>query len=299
MQNNKKNKILIIAGPTASGKSALALQIAKEQSAKGEKSATESVIINADSMQIYKELPILSAQPSAADQQQVPHFLYSILKHNENSSVFAWLKLAQQQIDIALAANKLPIIVGGTGLYISSLVQGISKIDDIDDDLRQQIRQICQNCSQQELVKMLQDLGENIEQIENLDRQRLGRRLEVLKQTGKTLSWWQNQPKKIFYPPDFFEFKNIELKRENLYQNCNLRFKKMLENGAAEEVKEFLKLKPDLNSPIAKTIGLLQIKDWLEGKISQEEVIKMAAQKTRNYAKRQLTWFRHQFVATK
>lgn len=283
---SKTNKILIISGATASGKSALALGTALEKN---------GIVINADAMQLYCELPILSAQPSREDQKLVPHFLYSVLKHNENSSVAIWLGLVVEQINVALQNGKLPIVVGGTGLYLSKLMDGINKIPEIDENLKMEIRQELQNSSREELIKILLDLGENLLEIETLDKQRLCRRFEVLKHTGKALSWWQLQPNQIFYPKEYFEHINIELTREVLYQNCNQRLVSMFKNGAVDEVGELLKQNLSENSSITKTIGFLEIKDYLQGKISQEQAIEIASKKTRNYAKRQLTWFRNQF----
>jgi len=283
---NEQFKILIISGATASGKSALALKIAAQKN---------GIIINADAMQLYRELPILSAQPSADDLKLAPHFLYSTLKHNQNSSVAVWLDLVVKQINEALENGQLPIVVGGTGLYISKLIDGINKIPEIDENLKIEIRQTLENSGKNELIKMLIDLGENCEEIVGLDKQRLARRLEVLKQTGKNLSWWQSRPNHIFYPEEYFWHINIELPREKLYKNCNQRLDFMFKNGAVEEVRKLLAQNPEEDSGIFKTIGFLEIKNYLQGNIDQKQVIEVAAQKTRNYAKRQLTWFRNQF----
>jgi tRNA dimethylallyltransferase len=279
-------KILIISGATASGKSALAIKNSLEKNGR---------IINADAMQLYSELPILSAQPSKVEQKLVPHFLYSVLKHNENSSVAAWLKMAIEQIDLALQKEQLPIVVGGTGLYISKLMDGINKVPEPDESLRIEVRQLMQNVEREELVKILLSLGEDLLEIEKLDKQRLARRLEVFRQTGKSLSWWQLRPNEIFYPRENFEHINIELPRDELYQNCDQRLVWMFRNGAVEEVETLLKEGANEDSAISKTIGFLEIKDYLQGKISQEQAIEIASKKTRNYAKRQLTWFRNQF----
>ncbi|MES2677823.1 MAG: tRNA (adenosine(37)-N6)-dimethylallyltransferase MiaA [Pseudomonadota bacterium] len=283
---NERFKILVISGATASGKSALALEIAAQKN---------GVIINADAMQLYPELPILSAQPNAEDLKLAPHFLYSVLKHNENSSVTVWLHLAVEKINQALKQNQLPIVVGGTGLYLSKLIDGINKIPEIEESLKIEIRQICANNDRNELIKILLAWQDNFEEIADLDKQRLGRRLEVLKQTGKNLSWWQNQPNQIFYPLTDFYHLNIELPREKLYQNCNQRLALMFKNGALEEAQELLRLNLAADYGATKTIGFLEIKDYLQGRIDQEQAIEIAAQKTRNYAKRQLTWFRNQF----
>ena len=286
----KRNpKILIISGATASGKSTLATKFALSKN---------GVIINADAIQLYKELPILSAQPSAKDQKEFPHFLYSILKHNQNSSVVKWIELAVDKINQTLTNKQLPIVVGGTGLYISKLIDGINLIPEIDQDLQTEIRQIIHNTPKEvekELIKILLDLGDNFQEIESLDKQRLARRLEVLKQTNKTLSWWQKQPKKTFYPKEYFHHININLPREIIYQNCNQRFNSMIRSGAIDEVKKLLQQNPNTNHTITKTIGFLEIKDYLQGNISDKQAIEIASKKTRNYAKRQLTWFRNQF----
>jgi len=283
---SNKARILIISGATASGKSELANKIASRQN---------GVIINADATQLYCELPILSAQPNSLHLQQAPHFLYSILKYNQNSSVVNWLSLVIDKINQTLDNKQLPIVVGGTGLYISKLVDGINQIPEVAQNLQDEIRQICQNASKEELIKILSDLGEDFVEIRMLDKQRLGRRIEVLRQTGKSLSWWQKQPNKIFYPKNYFHHINIELEREKLYQNCNQRFALMFKNGAIDEVKNLLQQNLQLNSAITKTIGFVEIKDYLANKISKEQTIEIASQKTRNYAKRQLTWFRNQF----
>jgi tRNA dimethylallyltransferase len=283
---SEKFKILVISGATASGKSALALEIAAKKN---------GVIINADAMQQYLELPVLSAQPSLNDQKLIPHFLYSVLKHNENSSVAIWLDLAVKQINLSIKNGQLPIIVGGTGLYISKLIDGINKIPEIDENLKMQTRQIVENEGKNELIKILIALGENLEEVEKLDKQRLGRRLEVLKQTGKTLSWWQKQPNQIFYPKENFEHINIQLPREILYRNCNQRLAAMFEFGALEEVEKLLMQDNVLDSAISKTIGFLEIKDYLQGRIDKNQALEIASKKTRNYAKRQLTWFSNQF----
>ncbi len=283
---NGQSKILVISGATASGKSALAFETALQKN---------GVIINADAMQLYSELPILSAQPNIQDLKLVPHFLYSALKHNENSSVASWLALVVEQINLALQNGQLPIVVGGTGLYISKLIGGINKVPEIDEGLKIEIRQFLQNSDREELIKILLGLGENLLEIGKLDKQRLARRLEVLRQTEKSLSWWQLQPNQIFYPQEYFEHINIELPREVLYQNCNQRLVAMFENGAIEEVENLLKQNLAEDSAITKTIGFLEIRDYLQGKIGKGEAVEIASKKTRNYAKRQLTWFRNQF----
>ncbi|MBU6338566.1 MAG: tRNA (adenosine(37)-N6)-dimethylallyltransferase MiaA [Rickettsiales bacterium] len=280
-----KQRIVIISGPTASGKSGLALDFALQK---------DIVIINADSLQIYEGLPILSSQPTASDQKKAEHRLYSILKFDDNSSVGIWLKLVEGVIRDAWQQNKLPVIVGGTGMYISKLVEGINEIPEIDEVIKKNSRELFDEIGIENFREELISLGEEEVKIKILDKQRLIRVHEVLKQTGKSLFWWQNQPNKKLFESDVFTHVNLNPNREELYKNCNLRFEMMLKNGAIEDVEELMD-KPFIDKlPISKTLGFIEIVDFLNKKISYEEAVKIASQKTRNYAKRQLTWFRHQ-----
>lgn len=274
-------QILIISGATASGKSDLALKLANEK---------EIAIINADSLQIYEGLPILSSQPSQAEQKKVKHFLYSHFKPNETSSVATWLKLVKASVEQIWSENKLPVIVGGSGMYISKLVDGISEIPEIDEEIRKNARELFDELGREEFQKKLIELGED----EILDKQRLIRAYEVLEQTGKSIFWWQNQPlKKTFDEVDFLHV-NLNPDRKKLYENCNSRFEKMLENGAMEEVQELINQGVSDEMQISKTLGFFEIRDFMNGQITREKMLEIATQKTRNYAKRQLTWFRHQ-----
>ncbi len=274
-------KILIISGATASGKSDLALKLADEK---------EIAIINADSLQIYEGLPILSSQPSAQEQKKVKHFLYSHFKPHQTSSVATWLKLVKASAEQIWSENKLPVIVGGSGMYISKLVDGISEIPEIDAEIRRNVRELFDELGKEEFQKKLIELGED----EILDKQRLIRAYEVLEQTGKPIFWWQNQPlKKTFDDVDFLQV-NLNLDRKKLYENCNSRFEKMLENGAIEEVHSLINQDVSDEMQITKTLGFFEIRDFINGQITREKMLEIATQKTRNYAKRQLTWFRHQ-----
>lgn len=279
-------KILIISGPTASGKSGLALDIAKE---------TDAVIINADSIQLYKELPILSSQPNKDDLKQNNHRLYSVINHQESFSVNHWLELATKEINDALDKNKLPIIVGGTGLYLSKLIDGINEVEEVSEENRQYCTDIFDKSGLKGLIEDLISLGDEERKVTQLDKHRLMRRLGVLKQTGKTLSHWHSFPLKRFYSKEAFIHVNLNPDREILYSKCNERFLAMIKNGAIKEAENFLKLNPKENLPIMKTIGLSEIKDYIDSKIDEDEIIELASQKTRHYAKRQLTWFRNQF----
>ena len=281
-----QNKIIVISGSTASGKSALALDLAQE---------INGIIINADSVQLYKNLPILSAQPSPDELKLADHKLYSVLNYDEPVSVAIWLEMATAEINKAFKAGKTPIVVGGTGLYISKLIDGINEIPEISGNSKEYVANIFNNSGKDGLIKDLLSLGDEKEKVINLDKQRLMRRLEIFKDTAKSLDYWQSLPKKTFYDRSYFIHINLEPDRDLLYQNCDKRYNKMLENGAIKEVKDLLRLKPSDDSGIIKTIGFLEIKDYLLEKIDKKELVEKATQKTRNYAKRQLTWFRNQF----
>jgi len=283
-----KKKILIISGATASGKSGLALEVARKVNEKAR-------IINADSIQLYKELPILSSQPSKNELSQIEHRLYSILTYQDEFSLNDWLELVKKEIDLAFAENKLPIVVGGTGLYLSKLIDGINEIPKIENEVRKYCLDYLEKFGKSGLISELKRLGDEEEKVKTLDKQRLLRRLEIIKQTGKTLSYWQSLPTKQFYDQDCFIHINLNPAREILYYNCNERFVKMLTNGAIEEVKNFMNIELTSRNSIAKTLGLAEIRDYILGNLSKTEMIELASQKTRNYAKRQLTWFRHQF----
>ncbi|MBU6140387.1 MAG: tRNA (adenosine(37)-N6)-dimethylallyltransferase MiaA [Proteobacteria bacterium] len=265
---------LIISGPTASGKSRLALDLA---------SLHDIAIINADSLQIYQGLPILSSQPTEAEKKIAPHFLYSHFKAQENSSVMDWLKLVETKIAEVQAEKKLPVIVGGSGMYISKLIEGISEMPEISKEVKKSTHELYEKIGHEEFRKKF---GEN----KIIDKQRLIRAGEVFLQTGKSISYWQKDGKKISFLTDFLHI-NLNPDREKLYENCNSRFVKMLECGALEEVKNLV---ADEDCSISKTLGFREIKSFLSQEMSHEQMIEIATQKTRNYAKRQITWFRNQ-----
>lgn len=281
------NKILVISGSTASGKSKLAIEINK---------ITAIAIINADSLQIYEGLPLLSAQPNLCEQELVPHFLYSALKFTQKCCVATWLRMIKSAIDKAHKDGLLPVIVGGSGMYIDKLINGICEIPEISQETKEKALSLYQEFGHE---KFEIEFGNN----KILDPQRLLRAAEVFIQTGKPISFWQQQENKKLYPKHNFLHINLTPDRADLYQRCNKRFSEMLDGGAIDEVSNLIKkinsiqsLPIDSDYQITKTLGFYEIKDHLENKISRQEMIDLATQKTRNYAKRQLTWFRNQFV---
>ncbi len=282
--------IHIIAGPTASGKSAAAITMAR---------TINGAVINCDSRQIYNDLPILSAQPSEDDKQQCPHYLYGTLHPNEVCSAGVWLDMVKPIINDCLAKGIAPIITGGNGLYIKTLIEGMSPIPDVPDDIRKQAVQKQRDLGNPAFYHMLQNLDTlTTAQYHPNHTARLVHAYEVLLATGTPLAQWQAMPKRP--PPDdwMFDITLVMPPRDVLYERCNKRFVQMLDMGAVDELKAFDKrlasgeFSPE--STLVKTIGALALRSWQAGEISKDEAITLGQTETRQYAKRQMTWFNNQ-----
>ncbi|MEP2988853.1 MAG: tRNA (adenosine(37)-N6)-dimethylallyltransferase MiaA [Parasphingorhabdus sp.] len=282
MSPKNKKDVALIVGPTASGKSALALELAKKQ---------DSVVINADSAQVYSDLQILSARPSKEEMQGIPHQLYGYIDGSEACSAARWAQDCKKSIDEAHQMDKLPILVGGTGLYIRTLLDGISPIPQIDPEIRIEIRQL-------ETLEAYRALAQEdkiaADRLNENDRNRIQRALEVIRSTGKPLDHWHEN--KVGGIAEQIDLKAMILlpPREWLYERCDRRFAIMLETGAVEEVKALLKRNLPDDRPAMRAIGVPDIRDLLLGKIDKETAIDQAQMATRRYAKRQYTWFRNQ-----
>lgn len=288
-----------MAGPTASGKSALALRLAQD---------TPIAIINADSLQVYKDLTLLTAYPSPHDRETCPHFLYGFLKAEERFSVSAWLEKAKDAYHQCQQKNLLPVFVGGTGLYFKALQDGLTYVPPIQREIKESLHKRLINEGSPSLHQELTHLcPEEGAKLNPQDSARVVRRLEVLKSTGKSLSWWQTQPPL----PSFLETKpkNIVVlpERDFLYAQAERRFDQMMERGALQQVQtlqESLTPSPDISAkkafealPVSKAIGAKPLASALRNEITLEEAIQQGKQETRNYIKRQMTWFRHQMNA--
>ncbi len=285
-----ENTILIIAGPTASGKSGLAIEAAIEFG---------GVVINADSMQIYQELSILTARPGAEDMARAPHRLYGILPASTACSVGQWRDLAITEIESAWSHGKLPILTGGTGLYFKSLMDGLSDIPDIPDNVRKEARarhaEIGATAFHEELAALDPD---SAARLFPSDTQRTIRAYEVFKATGRSLNdWHEDDPATPPLAARYFVIA-FEPPREELYATCEARFDQMMENGAVAEAEALLALGLDPSLPAMKALGIAELCHFLKGEMPEEEAIARAKQATRNYAKRQLTWFRNQINAS-
>ena len=277
------SKIILISGPTASGKSIFAIKIAKK--IKGE-------IINADSMQVYKQLKILSARPDPKQYQKIRHHLYGFYDVKRNFSTGDWLKLANKKIKEVQRRKRTPILVGGTGLYFKALTDGLVKIPKISLKLRNQIRNIQKKLGQKKFYEKLLKLDPTLKgKINPTDSQRSIRAYEVKKFTKKSLYEWFKYTKSNFVEGDFLKV-YIDYPREELIERINLRTGQMIENGALKEVKNFIKLKVRKDKSVNRAIGLKEIKDFLNKEKDLEQIKEKIAIKTRQYAKRQSTWAR-------
>ena len=278
-----KSKIILISGPTASGKSNFSIKLAKK---------INGEIINADSMQVYKELKILSARPYAKDYQKIRHHLYGFHSVKNNFSTGDWLKFAIKKIKEVRKRKKIPIFVGGTGLYFKALTDGLVRIPNIPVRYRHKIRDLHKSLGQKRFYQKLIKLDPNSkEKINPTDTQRSIRAFEVKKFTKKSLHDWFQNTESYFEKEDFYKI-YIDYPRENLIQRINTRAEQMIKIGAINEVKRFLKLKVRKDKSVNKAIGISEIKEYLDKRINFDDVIEKISIKTRQYAKRQSTWAR-------
>jgi tRNA dimethylallyltransferase len=278
-----KSKIILISGPTASGKSNFSVKLAKK---------INGEIINADSMQVYKELKILSARPNTKDYQKIKHHLYGFHSVKNNFSTGDWLKIAIKKIKEVRKRNKTPIFVGGTGLYFKALTDGLVSIPNIPIRFRNKIRTVHKNLGQKKFYQKLIKLDPySKENINPTDTQRSIRAYEVRQFTKKSLHNWFENTKSYFNKDDFFKI-YIDYPREELIQRISKRAEQMIEMGAVNEVKRFIKLKVRKDKSVNKAIGVHEIKEFLEKRKDISDVIEKISIKTRQYAKRQSTWAR-------
>ena len=280
-----KSKIILIAGPTSSGKSNFALKLAKK--IKGE-------IINADSMQVYKQLKILTARPKKKDLKKIKHHLYGFCDVKKKYSTGEWLKLLLNKIKGIRKRNKAPIVVGGTGLYFKALTDGLVKIPNIPMKVRNKIRLMQKKLGQKKFYNKLLKLDPLIKnKIDKNDIQRSIRAYEIKYQTKKSIIEWFKKTK-IFFSSDEFIKLYIDYPRESLINRINLRVEGMFKDGAIEEVRRFNKIKVKKENSSNKVIGIKEISNLLNKQCTLEQAKELIAIKTRQYAKRQVTWARGQ-----
>ena len=282
-----KSKIILIYGPTASGKSDFAIKLAKK--IKGE-------IINADSMQVYKELRIISARPSLKDYQKIKHHLYGFQEVKKNFSTGDWLKLAKKKITEIKKRKKIPILVGGTGLYFKSLTEGIVNIPNIPIKFRKMVRSLHQKLGPKKFFLRLIKMDPLVQNYINpSDTQRSIRAYEIKLFTKKSMYNWFKSTKSYYDEKDFHKI-YIDFPRNELVKRIELRVKEMIKRGAILEVEKFIELKVPKDKSVNKAIGISEIKEYLDKKIEINEVIEKISVKTRQYAKRQSTWARGNMI---
>ena len=280
-------KIVLIAGPTASGKSKLAIEIAKK--IKGE-------IINADSMQVYKELKILSARPNIKDYQKIKHHLYGFHNVKKSFSTGDWIKLAVKKINELKKRKKIPIFVGGTGLYFKALTDGLVNIPNIPVRSRNKIRVLQETLVQKTFYQKLLKLDlKSQNKINPTDVQRSIRAYEVKLFTKKSLHDWFRKTKSYFKEDEFFKI-YIDYPRKDLIQRIEKRTEQMIKTGAIKEVKRFIKLKIKKDNSVNKAIGINEIKEFLNQELELRDIKEKISIKTRQYAKRQSTWARGNMI---
>jgi len=277
--------IVFIAGPTASGKSAWAIDLAK---------TFNGEIINADAMQVYKDLQILSARPTMFEMKGIPHHLFGHVSGGIRYSTGQWLREVQPIILDCLAREIVPILTGGTGLYFKTLLQGLAEIPAISEEIFETVK----NTLSSKGIKYLRDEAQRIDplaaqRVLGDDPQRLSRILCVYQQTGRTLTQWQSQTRPII-PKQFCECAVLMPDRATLYERINARFADMINNGGLEEARAVYSKGYDTSLPVMKAIGLQQLGGYFSGKMNLEESIERASRDTRRFAKRQFTWFRGQ-----
>jgi len=276
-------KIILLAGPTASGKSKLAIQLAKK--IKGE-------IINADSMQVYKEFSILSSRPNNQELKKAKHHLYGIISVKEYFSAGDWLKQTKNKIKTCLKKKKIPIIIGGTGLYFNTITKGISKIPNIDIKTRNKVRGLFKKLGYVKFFEKLLEIDPKVkDKILPTDSQRAQRAYEVMIKTKKSLFDWISSTKSDFVDYDIKKI-FIEIPREELLKKISIRTENMFQNKCIEEVKKFNTLKLNKLLSANKLIGVQEINSYLKGSITLDQCKELINIKTRQYAKRQNTWAR-------
>ncbi|QSY80945.1 tRNA (adenosine(37)-N6)-dimethylallyltransferase MiaA [Rhizobium binae] len=277
---------ILITGPTASGKSALAVELAKRHG---------GAVVNADSMQVYDTLRVLTARPSEEEMQGVPHHLYGHVPAGAAYSTGAWLRDVSALLPALKAAGQLPVFVGGTGLYFKALTGGLSDMPEIPEELRDELRTRLVAEGPAGLYAELAAIDPAMSGgLNRQDGQRIVRALEVIKATGRSIADFQGRSGPVVIDADNARKIVVLPDRAVLHARINGRFEKMLQQGAEDEVRALLALGLPLEAPVMKAIGVSQIVAMLTGEMTREEVLEKGAAATRQYAKRQMTWFRNQ-----
>ncbi|MBW9087619.1 tRNA (adenosine(37)-N6)-dimethylallyltransferase MiaA [Rhizobium wenxiniae] len=277
---------ILITGPTASGKSALAVRLAQ---------ARNGVVINTDSMQVYDTLRLLTARPSDDEMEGIPHHLYGHVAATKAYSTGEWLRDVGSLLTEIRARGQMPVFVGGTGLYFKALTGGLSDMPEIPQEIRCEVRlRLKQEGPEPLHAELAQKDAAVAETLEVRDGQRIVRALEVLQATGRSILAFQGKQGPMIIDPVRAQKFVVLPERSILHDRINRRFEKMLDHGAVDEVQALLKQQPSADLPVMKAIGVREIAEMLDGIMSRDEVIERSSALTRQYAKRQMTWFRNQ-----
>lgn len=286
MSEGHSGKAVLIAGPTASGKSALALELAL---------SADGIVINADSMQVYRDLRIITARPTQGEEARMPHRLYGHVDAAVNFSAGAWVSDAAKALEEAKADGRLPIFIGGTGLYFKALTAGLSVVPPIPADVREDVRARLERNGVEALHAELARRDPRAAERLNLrDRSRIARALEVVEATGRSLLEWHHEGQPPLLPKDSFRAVFLAPERDELYARIDARFDAMLGAGALKEIERLAARQLDPLLPAMKAHGVPALIRHLSGELSLEEAATIGRADTRHYAKRQFTWFRHQ-----
>ena len=282
------NDMIIIAGPTGVGKSKIAIELAEQ---------INGVLINADSVQVYRDISLLSARPSKVDIQKVPHFLYGYINSNINYSVLDWLQELEKTLNYLELKNKIPILVGGSGLYINAVINGLVKIPEISKKIKNESL-----CKLNEYgIEKFRQINYKIDPCyvqNNHDKHRLLRAYGIFLQTKKNISFWHKQPRIKSINKNIYSF-FIKAERKSIYEKCETRFDNMLAKGAIEEVKKLHCINIDRSLPISKCLGVKWLLSYLDNKILYEDAVRLSKRDTRRYVKRQFTWFNYNYISYK
>ncbi|MGY4306878.1 tRNA dimethylallyltransferase [Bradyrhizobium sp. USDA 4369] len=280
------NKAVLIAGPTASGKSALALELAQKAG---------GAVINTDSMQVYRDLRVLTARPSLAEEAAVPHRLYGHVDAAVNYSAGHYVRDAKEVLDEVRRGGRLPVFIGGTGLYFKALTRGLSAVPPVPDKVREAVRLRLDRDGVEALhAELARSDASAAARLNVRDRTRIARALEVIEATGRPLAEWHAETTPPLLPEGSYRALFIAPEREALYARIDARFDAMLAGGALEEVARLAARGLDPLLPAMKAHGVPALIRYLRGEITREEAATIGKADTRHYAKRQFTWFRHQ-----
>jgi tRNA dimethylallyltransferase len=286
VSSQQDSKAVLIAGPTASGKSALAVALAQK---------TGGIVINADSMQVYRDLRVITARPTVDEEAAVPHRLYGHVDAAVNFSAGSWVADAAKVLAEARGQNRMPIFVGGSGLYFKALARGLSAVPPVPPEIRDGVRDRLERDGVEALhAELAQRDPASAERLKRRDRTRIARALEVIESTGRSLTDWHREGLPPLLPPERFIALFLSPDREQLYARIDARFDDMIKAGALDEVASLAARNLDSLLPAMKAHGVPALIRHLEGEITLDEAAAIGRADTRHYAKRQFTWFRHQ-----